>query len=88
MFNNDHIEMFLNFLKENGAYKHYIQDYYNDQIRNHLTTMEMKKLLRLCNTRDFLANSFTWEDTSEGHDYWNSIDKKWIEICDSKEILQ
>ena len=64
----DIVEQFYEFLDERGLVKRY------------LLLVEMSDALR---PRLWLSLTFTWIDTAEGEDMWNSVNKEWKNIIES-----
>lgn len=73
-----YLNEFLCFLIENKCFENYIYNIekYNKINRNkkfHILT----EFTNHQKKHDILANSFLWNNTQEGFNFWNKIDKKW-----------
>ena len=82
-------KVFLNFLKENNCldkfknncyklyryvYRGYEKEYYN--LKNYLFPSSLMN--RGVFYRFVINDSFRWDKTLEGNDFWREIDDKWI----------
>ena len=66
-------EQFIQFLKDNGAYEKYVENFdssFNDG------NYEMEEFLNKVDPRDYVMLPFLWDDTGE-RDYWSDLDEKW-----------
>ena len=85
------IKQFIAFLKKNDAYTKYLHNVEKDMDVHFKETKEQVKdfLLRKWlreeaeySVPNFLAGAFVWSNTAEGHNYWQTLDKRW-----RKEII-
>lgn len=77
-----YIQLFIRFLKERGIYKLFLKEFYS----NNAFKTRAKCCLPLY-VRDFLDDvwderyisyAFTWDLTTHGEWYWNSISRLWV----------
>lgn len=64
------LEKFLSFLKENKVYYRFLK----------IINFDTKYIIKALNEFPFsiISNAFTWSNTEEGHDFWHDLDNKWI----------
>jgi hypothetical protein len=70
-------EKFVNFLEENNAYDKFI---YNIK---YISYLDFECLKTYCNDtikHNYLYYSFNWAKTSEGFDFWEKLNIKWLKI--------
>ena len=65
---------FIIFLKANNAFEKYMKNA-NIEKNNMRTFLDCE-----LNAPYFLGGCFIWQDTEEGHFFWEIIDKKWKKI--------
>ena len=74
-------EIFMLFLDMNdckGSYLYYLRkDGY-----------KVKDVREEFHCRDVLVDTFTWQGTKQGHNFWNSIDDKWMEVVSKLDIAE
>ena len=73
-------QLFVHFLKENYAYEKFILNIYNkhkSQYSGNSRIFTLGKLIEY-NFSCYIDYAFTWDETNEGWDYWNDLNKKWI----------
>ena len=80
------IEIFKNFLKENGAYNNYIININNSKIY-HFSEIGINDenfntvIKKINNMLDWIDIPFTWDKTPEGQNFWSILNDKWFKIC-------
>ena len=81
---NEQFKTFLSFLKKKGCYETFKYYYYlvEEKEPTYHNNLSIKKLL-WTEIDDVILFSFYWGNTSEGWDYWNSIDNDWRELVDN-----
>ena len=68
-------EQFIEFLKENEAYRDYIKN-----LKNHRgLTLDEYFNRRCADEESVLMDAFVWAETKEGYEYWKNLNKKWEE---------
>ncbi len=70
---------FVKFLKDNGAYDKFIDilNGYDDYKMGHRDWNTISSLCDDSPPDSYIDESFYWEHTPDGYDYWNILDKKW-----------
>ena len=83
-----HKQHFLQFLKENNAYEEFMFNFESKEGRfyraNRGLLCPTEKYFTSCYSRSYLRDAFLWNDTSQKHDYWSSLNKKWFELWEIK----
>ena len=88
------LELFNNFLEENHIKEQFynnINERYIKRFVSSFTSVECKEKIK--NTKEpiellkilypitgFIMHGFHWENTKEGHDFWATMNKNWIEF--------
>lgn len=49
------------------------------------TDLDYEVALEDLNHEEFLYESFTWERSPEGYDFWAKINKEWLESIEEEE---
>jgi len=88
------IKRFLEFLKKNNALKKYkknIIELSRFRCNNNwaiclspFTVGGVKDAVGRGRYADLIMYSFCWQDTNEGHKYWDKLDRKWRKIIDEE----
>ena len=72
-------EKFIQLLKANNAYENFIN---NLERENNYSSID--HLCRVESAPDWIDSSFTWKNTPQGKEYWESIANLWWDIvCDA-----
>ena len=80
------VAKFLQFLKENGAYKNFKRNAINSNRHNmngwynyiNPLTMKIYEIVKIDLYLGEIINvSFTWGSTPEGYSYWSYLNQKW-----------
>jgi len=91
---NEFTILFANFLKENNAYKPYLNALYSQKKSffkewynyiNPLTIKHLELRIFLCNGIG-LINAFTWRETKEGHNFWKRLNNEWNKLMHEKNF--
>lgn len=65
---------FITFLKANNAFEKYMRNVKIEKVR-------LKSFLDCeLNAPYFLGGCFIWQDTKEGHFFWENLNEKWKKI--------
>ena len=77
--NKEYIKKFKEFLDKNGVLDKYIHNFLNNSNIGFYgrKTDKIAKVLDRMFFLDYIAYVFLWENTDEGFDFWNSLNKKW-----------
>lgn len=81
---DESMEIFKKFLTDNygkDVYKNYMQNISNkfiDENTLRRITIEEEGGIRKLPIGGYLYYAFHWEETGQGHDYWDKINNKWI----------
>lgn len=67
-------KLFVNFLKEHGAYEQYIANAMTDHEETIAGIMDRNI------AEHWIDCAFYWENSQEGFDYWNVLDEEWQEV--------
>ena len=68
-------EQFRAWMKDNHLWSEYLQEFYahhKDELHSPYSVYE-------CKTKRVIAESFPWQETAGGYDFWKSVDTKWRE---------
>ena len=80
------IRRFTRFLKENNvfyAFRSNYDVYFKFESQPDLTCRQYLDKLKNYN---FIAYAFHWEDSKEGHDFWDKLDTKWRNIVRCEKL--
>lgn len=36
--------------------------------------------------KEFILCAFSWDNTKEGHEYWDDLDLQWFKVCDALNL--
>ena len=72
-------EKFIQFLVENDAYEQYMQNFLNFGRSKPFDEW----FEQLENKMDGICSCFMWQDTPEGHEFWENLNRKWIKFVES-----
>lgn len=78
----DKTKMFLQWLKNKGAYEQYKDNFIN--YSGHKLFLKFTSKFRI---DDYLVNCFYWGNTSEGGNYWGDLYREWIIFLREKKII-
>lgn len=65
---------FYLFLKENNAWDEFKE---NAKLRGKKSAFKWQFPN---DSTDYVSSAFYWEGTLQGHDYWEKLDDKWLEL--------
>ena len=74
---------FIKFLKDNNAYETFM--FYLNSRKGYFLTP--KKFFNNTFYEDFVSNSFSWNDTLQGYNYWDELEDKWLDNLKKKGLL-
>lgn len=89
---------FYRFLKENGVYRAFINEFNTPGQRNlrcywlkdYQPTLQLFSLNEYCNNirekKEIVNYAFSWSDTKQGHDFWSYISEDWKKYCRDNKI--
>ena len=75
---NDKINLF-SFLKDKNAFHQYVRNLLN------LSEQCPKEFFEKTDLNDAIIGAFVWSQTPEGMDFWNALDKSWVEHINPKD---
>ena len=74
------IKRFKRFLKEEGIYKAFKDNFQPGYLEETGTdSSSLKSFLETCNVLHTVSCAFCWETTAQGFDFWYKIYLKWID---------
>jgi len=75
------LKLFIDFLHEHNLYDLYnTYRYLNNQI-------SLKLFIRNSLPQYYIDDAFKWAITSEGSDFWNDVNSKWIDLLNTEKRI-
>ena len=71
-------EQFRTWMQDNHLWIGYLREFYAYR-QKEKDTKTFPSSLYESQTSNMISGSFDWEDTAEGFDFWQSVDRKWKE---------
>lgn len=80
---DEKFKIFISFLKKKGCYESFKENYYNiERERPHYHYESSIVRLFYDDVEEVILMAFEWDDTLEGHYYWDMIDDDWRDLVD------
>jgi hypothetical protein len=75
-------KIFLLWLKEHDCYGQYKENFISYRLHCSFSTFISEYI-----PYSYLSSAFFWADTSQGWDYWQELNWKWVDFLEEKEII-
>lgn len=75
-------KIFLLWLKEHDCYGQYKENFISYHLHCSFSTFISEYI-----PYSYLSSAFFWADTSQGWDYWQELNWKWVDFLEEKEII-
>lgn len=74
-------EKFIEFLKATGSYEAFVENL----MRDHCATLDGFISRNSNLPMRWIQGAFTWQETEQGHDYWDSLHETWTDMVINME---
>lgn len=76
-------KLFLDFLEKEGVRKQYKENVKNLHLLLGTTADDVVNVM-VDEYQKYIGFGFIWEDSPEGHDFWENISDKWVDYITKK----